>query len=261
MCILVSASDQATAAPEAPAPMMRTSTGSFITVPLGDDTDRQRTDAANEIRIEPRRRAHDLESQIALQDFLPEDADLLLGEAIADAAVDPGAKRKMLARLCAIDDELVGALDLVLVAIARDVPHHHLVALGDLAAAQFDIAARGAAHVKHRRLPADDFRHEAWDQLAARAHLLELSRVFHQRHEPTGHGIARGTIAANDQKPDRANEFARVEVPGGFRMRQHRDEVECWWSIDPSVPQFAEILGHLHHLAGALLFRMHDRIG
>src|SRR5262245_51695941 len=30
MCILVSASDQATAAPEAPAPMISTSTGSFI---------------------------------------------------------------------------------------------------------------------------------------------------------------------------------------------------------------------------------------
>src|SRR6516165_3608530 len=30
MCILVSASDQATAAPDAPAPMIRTSTGSFI---------------------------------------------------------------------------------------------------------------------------------------------------------------------------------------------------------------------------------------
>src|SRR5215475_14117381 len=30
MCILVSASDQATAAPEAPAPTIRTSTGSFI---------------------------------------------------------------------------------------------------------------------------------------------------------------------------------------------------------------------------------------
>src|SRR5262249_37644161 len=35
MCILVSASDHATAAPEAPAPMIRTSTGSFIPPPFG----------------------------------------------------------------------------------------------------------------------------------------------------------------------------------------------------------------------------------
>jgi hypothetical protein len=34
ICILVSASDHATAAPEAPAPMIRTSTGSFIAIPL-----------------------------------------------------------------------------------------------------------------------------------------------------------------------------------------------------------------------------------
>src|SRR5438128_325846 len=292
MCILVSARLHATAAPEAPAPMIRTSTGSFIPVPsvipgwsegpdpesrdsgfdashrpgmttssLVQDSDRQRTYPANKIRIEPRRRTHDLETKLALQDFLPENADLLLGEPVADAAVDAGAERKMLARLGAVDDELVGALDLVLVAVARDVPHHHLVALGDPAAAQFGIAARGAAHMQHRRLVADDFGDEARDQLAPRPHLLELFRVFHQRYQSASHGIAGGIVAADDQKPDGADELARVEIFGRFRMRQHRDEIEGRRRVAPGIPELAKILGHLDHLGGSLRLRMNDRIG
>src|SRR5689334_6837978 len=121
MCILVSASDQATAAPEAPAPMIRTSTGWFILVPCcrsgarasanpeprdsGFDASHrpgmttassthhphwQRADAADEIRIEALHWPGNLEAQIALQNLLPENAELLLGEAVADAAMDAG---------------------------------------------------------------------------------------------------------------------------------------------------------------------------
>src|ERR1700748_3430641 len=81
---------------------------------------RQRADAADEIRIEPLHRPCNLETQIALQDLLPEDAELLLGEAVADAAMDAGAKGQMLPHLRPLDDELVGALDLVIVAVAGD---------------------------------------------------------------------------------------------------------------------------------------------
>src|SRR5215813_10948818 len=102
MCILVSASDHATAAPEAPAPMMRTSTGLFILVPyptfrrsgmvrrtrpgtsrfrarlfeaprndnLVHDPHRHRADAADEIRIEPFHRPGDLETHLPLQYLL-----------------------------------------------------------------------------------------------------------------------------------------------------------------------------------------------
>src|SRR5882672_11733508 len=122
MCILVSASDHATAAPDAPAPMIRTSTGSFIPAASRCNSHGQRTDAADEIGIEPLRRPHDLEAKVPLQNFLPENPQLLLGEAITDTAMDAGAKRQMLTRLRAIDDEFVWSLDLVLVAIAGDVP-------------------------------------------------------------------------------------------------------------------------------------------
>src|ERR1043165_7826748 len=103
MCILVSASDHATAAPDAPAPMMRTSTGLFILVPYQSslrgaklrsnpyfrlrrdgllrfarnddaqlsihDPHRHRADAADEIRIEPLHRSRDLEAQVARQNL------------------------------------------------------------------------------------------------------------------------------------------------------------------------------------------------
>src|SRR5689334_13697641 len=135
---------------------------------------RQRADTADEIRVQPLRRADDLKTKAAVQDFLPEDADLLFGEAVADAAVDTGAESEMLARLLAVDDELVGPLDLALVAIAGDVPHHDLVALGDPTAGEFGIAARGAAHMQYRRLVTDDLGNEVRNQLPPRPHQFEL---------------------------------------------------------------------------------------
>ncbi len=57
--------------------------------------------------------------------------ELLFGEAVADAAMDAGAEGKVLARLDAVDDQFIGSFDLVLVAVAGDAPHHHLVALLD----------------------------------------------------------------------------------------------------------------------------------
>src|ERR1700754_3067080 len=99
--------------------------------PSTHDPHRQRADAADEIRIEPFHRPRDLEAQIARENLLPENAQLLLGETVADAAMDAGAKGEMLPRLGAVDDELIRALDLALVAVAGDVPHHDLVAFGD----------------------------------------------------------------------------------------------------------------------------------
>ena len=52
----------------------------------------------------------------------------------------------------------------LLVAVARDVPHDDLVALLDGLAAELEVAERGAAHVGHRALPADDLRHRAVQQ-------------------------------------------------------------------------------------------------
>src|SRR6476660_9265515 len=160
---------------------------------------RQHADAADEIRIEALGRPGDLKTKVAVQYFLPENADLLFGEAVADAAVDAGAEGEMLARLGAVDDELIRAIDLGLIAVAGNVPHHDLVAFGDTTSGELDVVARGAAHVQHRRLVADDFGNEVRDQFAPRPHQFELLGIFHQRHQPAAHGIARGVVAADAQ--------------------------------------------------------------
>src|SRR5271169_4809235 len=113
--------------------MMRTSTGSFIPIPsvvpgarvtranpesrdsgfdafasprnnettiLVHNPYRQRANAADEVRIKPLRWARDFEAKVALQDFLPQNSQLLFGEPVADTTMDAGAERKMLPRLC-----------------------------------------------------------------------------------------------------------------------------------------------------------------
>ena len=99
----------------------------------------------------------------------------------ADAAVDTEAERHMRARTGAVDDEAVGVLDDLAVAIARDVPHHDPVAFPDQLAAQFRVSKRSAAHVRERRLPADDLRDEAIDQRGIAAQLVVLIGIFIQR--------------------------------------------------------------------------------
>src|SRR5438552_1878980 len=65
----------------------------------------------------------------------------------------------MLTRPRAVDDETVRVLDLFGIAVARDVPHRHFVALADALPVQLGVAQRGGAHVHDRRLVADDLRH------------------------------------------------------------------------------------------------------
>ena len=126
---------------------------------------RQRADRVQEVRVGVDRLVQHLDLQVAAQHLLPQDAQLQLGQAVAQAAMDAEAERHVLARPLAIDDELVRLLDLLLVAVARDVPDHHLVAGLDLLAADLGVLQRGAAHVDHRRLPADDLRDRAGDQI------------------------------------------------------------------------------------------------
>src|SRR5512146_2304163 len=90
----------------------------------GSDGYREGTDAADEVRIKPYWRSGDFDLEIAVQDLFPKDAQLHLGQPIADAAMDSGAKRKMLAHLGALDIEGLGVGHGTLVAVARDVPHH-----------------------------------------------------------------------------------------------------------------------------------------
>jgi hypothetical protein len=86
----------------------------------------------------------------ALQYLLPQDAEMHLGQPIADAPMNPEPERQVLTRPRAIHQELVRPVDRVFVAVARDVPHAHLVALADLLAADLRIRQRGSPHVHDR---------------------------------------------------------------------------------------------------------------
>src|SRR5690348_7127366 len=72
------------------------------------DAYRQGADAVDEVGVDPLRLADDLDLREARQDFLPQDLQLQLRQPIADAAMDAEAKRQVLARPSAIDDEGVG---------------------------------------------------------------------------------------------------------------------------------------------------------
>src|SRR3954454_19647913 len=113
---------------------------------LAGNADRQGFVALDEAGIYPLRLADHLNIVEALEDFFPDNLQLQLGQPDPDAAVDAEAERDMGARPNTVENEVVGTFDHLLVAVARDVPHHDLVALLDLAAAEFEIRKRGAAH-------------------------------------------------------------------------------------------------------------------
>src|SRR5205085_5882576 len=122
---------------------------------LAGNTNRQRLDAPHEAGIDPFRRAYHLDPVEALEHLLPDDLQLQFGQPHADAAMDAEAERQVRPRPGTIDDELVGLLDRLFIAIARDVPHHDALALLDLLVPDLGVDQRSAPHVRQRRLPAD----------------------------------------------------------------------------------------------------------
>src|SRR5215467_1720716 len=108
------------------------------------------------------------------------------------------AEGKMGARPGPVNDELVGTIDDLFVAVARDVPHHDLVTLLERPAAKLAVLERGPTHMRDRRLPPDYLRHEAVDQCRIFAQLLVLLWVFIQRIDAARQCVAGGIIAADD---------------------------------------------------------------
>src|SRR5215469_7550242 len=142
------------------------------------DPDWQLPDAADEVGVQPPRRSHHLDVEVAGEDFFPEYLQLQIRQSIADTAVNTCAVGEVLARLGPIDDEMVRPVDHTLVAVAGNVPHDDLVAAANVLAGKLGIARRRAAHVYDGRLIADGLGNEARDQLASRPHQLELCRVL-----------------------------------------------------------------------------------
>ncbi len=168
--------------------------------------DRQRADAADEVGVEPHRRSDDLDAEVALQHLLPQDPDLHLGQSVANAAMDAGAEGEMLARLRPPDDEAVGLVDRRLVAIARDVPHHHLVARrgsclpAELRYPSSRCAACGSPALAQRIV--SDTRLGICARVGP--HLVDLGRIVEHRHQARRHRVARRVVAAHDQQPERS---------------------------------------------------------
>src|SRR5262245_45291311 len=77
---------------------------------------RQMLIALDEAGVDALRLLDELDAVEALQDLLPDDLQLQLGEAEAYAAVDAEAEREMRARTLAVDDEIVRLVDHLLVA-------------------------------------------------------------------------------------------------------------------------------------------------
>ena len=134
-----------------------------------------------------------------------------------------------------------GPLDRLLVAVARDVPHHDAVALLDLLAADLGVDQRGAPHMRQRRLPADHLRHHGVDQRRIVAQLLVLVGMLVQRQHRAAHGVAGGVVAADDQQDDVAHQIVGVHVPRGVAVRHHRQQVVARRRVDALVPELCEI--------------------
>src|SRR5580704_2212853 len=109
---------------------------------LSRNAHRQFGYAVHEGRVNPLRLANNLDLREAQQDLLPQNLQLHFGEALAHAAVNAEAEREMLPRPGAIDDEAIGVVDRLFVAVAGDVPHGDLVALADRLTANLGIDER-----------------------------------------------------------------------------------------------------------------------
>ena len=162
----------------------------------------------------------------------------------------------MLARAGAVDEIGVRVFDHGLVAVARDVPHHHLLALLDGLAAQFDVARRVAAHMRERRLPADRLRHHVRDDVVVLPQLLILIGILVQREDGAADRVARGVVAAHDEQDQVSQIFHAIHVARRRPMRQQRDQIVLRRRVHALVPQVHEILDAFIKFCAAFLLRI-----
>src|SRR5215475_4141691 len=124
----------------------------------------------------------------------------------------------MLPRVLAIDDETVRVLDDLLVAVAGNIPHDDLVTLADALASYYSVLHGSPAHVRERRLVADDLGDCARDEARIIAELLQLIRILVHEPKPPGDRVARRIVAADDQEDKIAEELARLHISGCRRV-------------------------------------------
>ena len=121
----------------------------------------QALDAVEEVRAQARRRACELDAVEVRDHLLEPDLDLELGQVRAEAEVRPAEAEGEVAVRLPADVEAVGVGELLLVEVARRVPHRHLIARLDSAAVHrrrrasrcAGSGARGAPGAGSRRPP------------------------------------------------------------------------------------------------------------
>src|SRR5580704_13767477 len=85
---------------------------------LSRNANRQRLVAFDEIRVGPFRFIDHLDGVKALEDFFPSDAQLQFGKPETETTMDAETERNMIARIFALNFQLVSVIEHVLVAIA-----------------------------------------------------------------------------------------------------------------------------------------------
>ena len=126
---------------------------------------------------------------------------------IADAAVDPEAEGDVGARPRPVDDEFVRPVDGRVVAVARDVPHHDLVAF------LIFLPRNSMSSSAVRRICASGVcqRITSGTKLSISfgigAQLAVLIRVLAQRVDAARQRVAGGVVAADDQQDQIAEEI------------------------------------------------------
>ena len=163
----------------------------------------------------------------ALEELAEHHRDLAAREVGAHAVVRArAAEADVLVRVAA-HVEREGSLEHVLVAVARAVPEHDLLARRDLLAAQHGVARRGAAEVDHRRRPAHDLvdrgRRDAVE--VGRPDAALLGEVAERLHAVADR-VARGLVAGDHEQHEERRELLvgeRLAVELG--VDQRRDEV------------------------------------
>src|SRR5216683_2619091 len=205
------------------------------------DANRQGLVALDEARIYPLGLADHLNLVEPLQDFFPDYLQLKLGQSEPNAAMNAEAEGDVGTRPGTVNDEVVRTLDYLVVAVARDVPHHDLVTFLDLPAADLEVLERGPSHMRQWRLPADHLRHETVDQRRIRPQLAVLIRIPVQRIDAARQCVAGGIVAADDQQDQVAEEILRVHVSRGFAVNHHRQQIALRRLIDALFPELAEI--------------------
>src|SRR5512145_2984256 len=88
--------------------------------------------------------------------------------------MDAEAERQVPIDVCAVELDDIPVGEYALVAIARVIPHDDFIALANGLAPDLDVIKSGAAHMRYRRLPANDFPDHVVDQVAVLLYLAKF---------------------------------------------------------------------------------------